>query len=110
MQLTGTITAAQAGTHVVTLNDTSNLRVTLDDVRPILLDVTSVDPSQLVFVFALGTLTSASVCDYTYSTSFAKGSVESFGLSKGAYCVTLSKTDLPEESSVAYTMTATVTD
>jgi hypothetical protein len=108
-RLTGTITATADSTHVVTLNDTGNLRLTLDEVRPILLDVTTVDPSQLSFLLSLGNFSSGA-CDYTYSAGFARGSVASFGLIKGDYCVTLSDSDLPEESSVAYTMTATVSD
>ncbi len=101
--LSGVVSAQSGGNHDVRLSRTGNLRVTLTDVRPVLLDVTAIDPSTLAFDVGIGT-PSSSGCALTYSAALIEGGVLSFGLDKGNYCLTVTDAGLPEDSTVAYTL------
>ena len=107
--LTGTVSATTSSQQNVSLQHTGNLRVELTELHPVLLDVTTFNPNNLSFVLALGTAT-AGGCTVTFTTTVTKGSEASFGLNKGDYCLILSNSGLPEDGTVAYTMTVKVHD
>ena len=111
LRFTGTLQKGTRDEHPLPLDHGGNLTLTLEDHTFPLLDVSAVDPSLLAVVVGIGRRDAAGVCGVSSNVVMREGSVNSFGLRAGEYClVVLDSGFLPEESIAVYSLRAEFTD
>lgn len=112
LRLTGTVTRGVRVDHPLPLDHGGNVTFTLEDLRIVLLDVSATPPSAISLILGLGRREQAgAACDITTTAVLREGSVSSFGLRAGEYCVVIFDNGLlPEESRLEYTLLAEFTD
>jgi len=90
--------------HNFALPDFEIVRVQLTDVRPILFEVTGINPSPLIGV-GVGHLAEDGECATTSSGSFREGGFRVFGLTADEYCLRVfDPNSFPEDALVEYTV------
>ena len=112
LRLTGSVTRGTRVDHPLPLDHGGNVTFTLEDLRIVLLDTSVTPPSAIALILGLGRREEAGgACDINTTAVLREGSVSSFGLRAGEYCVVVFDNGfLPEESRLEYTLLAEFTD
>jgi hypothetical protein len=112
LRLTGSVTRGVRVDHPLPLDHGGNVTFTLEDLRIVLLDTSVTPPSAIALILGLGRREEAGgACDINTTAVLREGSVSSFGLRAGEYCVVIFDNGfLPEESRLEYTLLAEFTD
>jgi hypothetical protein len=84
----GTIRYQGSAIYNVSLSHAGLMEVTLSELRPILVDTTTTDPSTIYLGFAVG-IPDGESCTKTGNTTLAKGGSVTIYLTRGDYCLDL---------------------
>jgi len=110
LEYDGTLGSGQTVVEDVALGHTGNLRISLQSLRPVLVNVTSLDPSTLRLDVGLGKITNGS-CVATTTQEMAPAGAVSFGLDPASYCLSFTPSaTLPVGSTVAFSVEVEITD
>lgn len=111
LRFTGTVRKGTRVEHPLPLDHGGNMTLTLEDLSFPLLDTTNVSPALISLVVGLGRPDAAGACEVTTTLVMREGTVGSFGLRAGGYCLAvLDSGFLPEDSIAAYSLRAEFTD
>jgi hypothetical protein len=111
LRFTGSLTRGARVEHPLSLPHGGNLTLTLEDLNIRLLDVGALHPSLVRVLVGLGRPAESGACDVSTTSVMVEGTVSSFGLRAGEYCLAVFDNGiLPEESLIEYTLVAEVTD
>lgn len=108
LSFSGSIVKAQAREHSLPLGSSANVRVRLRSALLTLPETTAPVPTAVLVTLGRAT---ATACEGRTSSGMVAGSVISFGLEAGNYCLTVGDTgSIPENGSVEYSLDVEITE
>jgi len=107
----GVVTHLSETDHTLVLAHSGLLHVTMIQLRPIILDVTTIDPATIKLDFSLGSLDSTgAICVRSSTFAWSQGSEVTYGLNAGTYCLAVYDSgSLPIDAQIAYQLQADIT-